>query len=119
MRPGDLLNEESRTRYRSPNAAQVEAVLAQLEGAEAALLIGSGMGAVSLAVLGVMEHGMHIVAQTCHYGGTLTLLRDILPRFGATVTQVDQRSTAPFASMMSPNTKVVLLESPTSSLPQR
>lgn len=117
--PEDFLERSSRprhpefyTRYRSPNAVQVETVLAKLEGAEAALLVGSGMGAVSLAVLGFVGHGMHVVAQTNHYGGTLTLLRDVLPRFGVTVTQVDQRDTDAFASAMRPNTKVVLVESP-------
>lgn len=55
---------------------------------------------------------MHLVAQTSHYGGTLTLLRDVLSRFGVTVTQVDQRNTSAFAAAMRPNTKVVLLESP-------
>ena len=100
------------TRYRSPNAEHVEAVLARLEGAESALLVGSGMGAISLAVLGVIEQGMHVVAQTSHYGGTLTLLRDLLPRFGVAVTQVDQRDTSAFAAAMRPNTKLVLLESP-------
>lgn len=117
--PEDFLDRSSRprhpefyTRYRNPNGAQVEALLAKLEGAEAALLVGSGMGAVSLAVLGLIEHGMHIVAQTCHYGGTITLLRDVLPRFGVTVTQVDQRDTSAFAAAMRPNTRLVLLESP-------
>jgi methionine-gamma-lyase len=60
----------------------------------------------------VREHGMHVVAQTSHYGGTLTLLRDVLPKFGVTVTQVDQRDTAAFAAAMRPNTRVMLLESP-------
>lgn len=117
--PEDFLERSSRprhpefyTRYRNPNAAQVETVLASLEGAEAALLVGSGMGAVSLSVLGLIEHGMHIVAQTCHYGGTITLLRDVLPRFGVTFTQVDQRDTSAFAAAMRPNTKLVLVESP-------
>lgn len=117
--PEDFLERSSRprhprfySRYRSPNGAHVEAVLARLEGAESALLVGSGMGAVTLAVLGIIQHGMHVIAQTCHYGGTLTLLRDVLPRFGVTVTQVDQRHTAAFATAMRPNTRVVLLESP-------
>ena len=117
--PEDFLERSSRprhpefyTRYRSPNAAQVEVVLAKLEGAEAALLTGSGMGAVTLAVLGLIEHGMHVVAQTCHYGGTLTLLRDVLPRFGVTVTQVDQSDPAGFAVAIRPHTKLVMLESP-------
>jgi methionine-gamma-lyase len=117
--PDDFLERSSRarhpefyTRYRNPNAAQVETVLAALEGAEAAMLVGSGMGAISVAVLSLVEHGGHVVAQTNHYGGTLSLLRDLLPRFGVQVTQVDQRDTDAFEKAMRPNTRLVLLESP-------
>ena len=109
--PEDFVERSSRprhsefyTRYGSPNAEQVETVLARLEGAESALLAGSGMAAISVAVLGLIEQGQHIVAQTSHYGGTVTLLRDILPRFGVTVTRVDQRDTAAFAGAMGSNT---------------
>lgn len=117
--PDDFLERSSRprhpefyTRYRNPNAAQVETLLAALEGAEAAMLVASGMGAVSVAVLSLVEQGTHLVAQTNHYGGTLSLLRDLLPRFGVQVTQVDQRDTSAFEKAMRPNTKVILLESP-------
>src|SRR5438045_3770998 len=75
--PQDFLHRSSHsrhpefyTRYRNPNAAQVETVLAAIEGAETALLTGSGMGAISVAVLALIEPGMHVVAQTNHYGGT-------------------------------------------------
>lgn len=111
-RSSDPRHPEFYTRYRNPNAAQVETVLAALEGAEAAMLVGSGMGAISVAVLSLVEHGGHVVAQTNHYGGTLNLLRDLLPRFGVQVTQVDQRDTDAFAKAMQPNTTLILLESP-------
>jgi len=100
------------TRYRNPNCAQVEEVLARLEGAETAMLTASGMGAISATVLSLVEYGKHVVAQTSHYGGTLNLLRDLLPRFGVAVTQVDQRDTAAFERAMRPETALVLLESP-------
>jgi cystathionine gamma-lyase len=55
--PEDFLERSSRprhpqfyTRYRSPNGAQVETVLARLEGAESALLVGSGMGAHACSI---------------------------------------------------------------------
>lgn len=54
------------------------------------------MGAISVAVLSLMEQGTHLVAQTNHHGATLSLLRDLLPRFGVQVTQADQRDTGAF-----------------------
>jgi len=100
------------TRYRNPNAAQVETILAALEGAETGMLVGSGMAAISLCVLGLLRHGDHVIAQTAHYGGTLQLLRDVMPRFGMTATQVDQRDVHAFEHALQPQTRVILLESP-------
>jgi methionine-gamma-lyase len=117
--PEDFLERSSRprhpefyTRYRNPNAAQVETILAALEGAETGMLVASGMAAISLGVLGLLRHGDHVVAQTTHYGGTLQLLRDVLPRFGMTATQVDQRDVRAFERALQPQTRVILLESP-------
>ena len=101
------------TRYGSPNAKQVEALLAALEGSEAALAVGSGMAAVSTAILSNVRSGDHVIAQQTHYTGALSLLTDMLPRYGVEVTQVDQRDTSAFARAVKPNTKIVYTESPT------
>ena len=101
------------TRYGSPNAKQVERLVSEIEGAEAALALGSGMAAVSIALLTNLKAGDHVVAQLTHYTGALSLLADTLPRFGVEVTQVDQRETAAFKGALKPNTRIVYTESPT------
>ena len=101
------------TRYGSPNAKQVEALLAALEGSEAALAVGSGMAAISTAILSNVRAGDHVIAQQTHYTGALSLLTDVLPRYGVEVTQVDQRDTPSFARAVRPNTKIIYTESPT------
>jgi cystathionine beta-lyase/cystathionine gamma-synthase len=101
------------TRYGSPNTKQVEVLLAALEGGEAALALGSGMAAVSTAILANVRAGDHVVAQHTHYTAALTLLTETLPRYGIEVTQVDQRDVAAFAQAMRPNTKVLYTETPT------
>ena len=111
-RAGEARHPEFYTRYGNPTLNQVEAVLAGLEGAESALVTGSGMGAVSAAVLSVVTQGNHVVAQKSHYGGTLNLLQNLLPRFGVEVTQVDQCQTPVFEKAIQPNTKLMLVESP-------
>ncbi|HUS14986.1 MAG TPA: aminotransferase class I/II-fold pyridoxal phosphate-dependent enzyme [Chloroflexia bacterium] len=97
----------------SPNTRQVEVLLADLEGAEAALAVGSGMAAITLALLSNLRAGDHVVAQHTHYTSALTLLRKTLPRQGVDVTLVGQRDPAAFAAAMRPNTRVVYTESPT------
>jgi methionine-gamma-lyase len=101
------------TRYGSPNTKQVETLLADLEGAEAALAVGSGMAAIATALLSNLRAGDHVVAQQTHYTATLSLLADTLPRYGIAVTQVDQRDTGAFERAMRPNTKIVYTETPT------
>jgi cystathionine beta-lyase/cystathionine gamma-synthase len=101
------------TRYGSPNNRQVEAILADLEGSAAALVVGSGMAAIATALLSNLRAGDHVVAQHTHYTATLSLLHDTLPNYGIEVTQVDQRDTAAFARAVRPNTKIIYTETPT------
>ena len=100
------------SRYGNPSSSQAESVLAATEGAATALLTASGMGAVSAAVLSLVGQGDHLIAQTAHYGATITLVQKLLPKFGVEVTQVDQRDCAAFERALRPNTKLILLESP-------
>lgn len=101
------------TRYGSPNNKQVEILLAELEGSEAALALGSGMAAITTAILANVQKGDHIVAQQTHYTATLSLLSETLPRYGIEVTQVDQCDTRAFARAIRPNTRIVYTETPT------
>jgi cystathionine beta-lyase/cystathionine gamma-synthase len=101
------------TRYGSPNTKQVELLLAELEGSEAALAVGSGMAAIAVAILANVQTGDHVVAQHTHYTASLSLLTHTLPRYGVAVTQVDQRDTSAFERAIRPNTRIVYTESPT------
>src|SRR6266480_3204005 len=101
------------TRYGSPNTKQVEAPLAELEGSEAALAVGSGMAAITIVIMANVQAGDHVIAQYTHYTATMSLLAHTVPRYGIAVTQVDQRDPAAFAQALRPNTKIIYTESPT------
>lgn len=101
------------TRYSTPNNKQVEVVLAEIEGAEAALAVGSGAAAMTIALMSNLETGDHIVAQNTHYTATMSMLAHTLPRYGIDVTLVNQCDTEAFARAIRPNTKVIYTESPT------
>src|SRR2546428_4082359 len=101
------------TRYGSPNTKQVEVLLAELEGSEAALAVGSGMAAIAIAILSNVRMGDHVIAQHTHYTATMSLLAHTLPGYGVEVTRVDQRDTAAFAQAVRSNTKIIYTESPT------
>jgi methionine-gamma-lyase len=67
------------TRYGNPTTQAFEAALAGLEGGEAALATASGMGAITAALIGLVNNGEHVVAQDVLYGGTKGLLTNIAP----------------------------------------
>ncbi len=104
------------TRHGNPNHAQVERVLARVEGGEAAMVSASGMGAIAAAALALTRSGDHIVAQTVIYAGTRALLTTLLARFDVEVSFVDQHDTQAFAAAMRPQTTLVMLETPSNPL---
>ena len=106
------------TRYGNPTHQQVEATIASLEGAEQALVTGSGMGAIFAAVMSHLDRGDHVVAQRNHYAGTTTLFSEILPRWGIECTVVDQTRAEQFSEALKPNTKLIYVETPTNPLMQ-
>jgi methionine-gamma-lyase len=104
------------TRYENQTHAHAEAVIAALEGAEAAMLAASGMGAISTTLMALLSQGDHVIAQQNHYPGITGLIRDHLARWGVESTVVDQRSVEEFARAIRPNTRLIMLESPSNPL---
>jgi cystathionine beta-lyase/cystathionine gamma-synthase len=102
------------TRGNNPTTAILRRKLAALEGAEEALVFGSGAAAVAAAVLASVRAGDHVVAVEKPYAWTRTLLKTWLPRFGVAVDFVDGRSTEAVESALRPETRAIVLESPNS-----
>ena len=105
------------SRFSNPTVTQFEKAIAELEGAEAALAFGSGMGAIASLVLALCGTGSHIVAQNNIYGATATFLRGPCARFGIETTFVDPTVPGAFAAAVIPGrTMLVLAESPSNPL---
>lgn len=81
--------DEFYSRFGNPSVSAFEAAMAELEHAEAARAYGSGMGAVTAAVLGIAGAGDHIVTQRQLYSGTQLVFAALCPRLGIEVTFVD------------------------------
>ncbi len=77
------------TRINNPTQEVVENRLADLEGGVGALLVASGMSAISLSILNVANAGDHVVASPSLYGGTQNLFAHTLPKLGIQVTFVE------------------------------
>ena len=96
------------TRYGNPLHEQVARQLVALEGGNDthdALVTASGMGAVSLVLLGLLKAGDHVVAQTNHYMASAKHFAELLPRFGVRCTLVDQTDLAAWQRAIQPGTQ--------------
>jgi methionine-gamma-lyase len=104
------------TRYGNPNHSQVGELVAQLEGTERAIVTASGMGALSTMALSLLAQGDHVVLQRTTYPGTTSFITGLLERFGISSTGFDQHDLASFSQAIRPDTRLVLLESPSNPL---
>jgi cystathionine beta-lyase/cystathionine gamma-synthase len=105
------------TRYgNNPNQVALARRLAQLEGAEAALFAGSGMGAIALAHLAVLRPGDHLVSSQWVYGGVYRLFTQEFGRLGIDVTFVDPTHHRAWKRALRKTTRAVFLETPTNPL---
>lgn len=100
------------SRGNNPVTSLLRQKLAALEGAEDALVFGSGMAAISAAVLAHVEQGAHVVCVAHPYSWTRKLLEDYLPRFGVQTDFVDGRHVQLLEGAVKPNTRLMYLESP-------
>ena len=104
------------TRYGNPTNTVAEAAIAELEGADAALMFASGMGAITTSVLALLKGGDHVVAQRDIYGGAAKFFTQWLPKLGVETTFVDTTEYEQHARAIRPNTRLLYLESPTNPL---
>ncbi|MBF8435482.1 aminotransferase class V-fold PLP-dependent enzyme [Halanaerobiaceae bacterium Z-7014] len=100
------------TRFRSPSEAELSKKVALLENGEAGISLGSGLGAISTAIMTLVKGGDHIVASDVLYGCTLTLIEEILSDYGVEFTLVDTTDHDAVKAAIQPNTKIVYLETP-------
>jgi cystathionine beta-lyase/cystathionine gamma-synthase len=100
------------SRYGNPTVVAVEKSLARLEGADAALLVASGMAATATALVALLKAGDEVVCSAAIYGGTLHLLSDLLSRYGikARFAQLDELRQP--ERLISEATRIVWFESP-------
>lgn len=99
----------------TPNHRVVAAKIAALEGAEDALVLGSGMGAVSAVFFGLMRPGDHAILLDGLYGGTTDLVEGLLKPAGFEFSLWDGRPEH-LAALVRDTTRLAWVESPTNPL---
>lgn len=94
----------------TPNHLVLQQKLATLENAEAALVAGSGMAAITTTLLTVLSAGDHLLVQSCLYGGTHDFVTRDLKSFGIAYDFIDGNSPETWGARLKPNTKAIYVE---------
>ncbi|MEW6292543.1 MAG: methionine gamma-lyase [Pseudomonadota bacterium] len=100
------------TRISNPTLALLEARLAALENAEAAVVFGSGMGAISATCWTLLEPGDELIADLTLYGCTHALFEHGLKKFGIKITSIDLTNPSALEAAIGPRTRMVYFETP-------
>jgi len=104
------------SRWDNPSVVEVESELAAREGCEKSVGFGSGMAAITTAIMAHVASGARVVSTREIYGGTFELLNDVLPRFGVETVFVNCWKKAELLAEIDNGVTVLYLETPTNPL---
>ena len=96
----------------TPTTLAFEEAMAALEGGCRAMLVPSGLAAVTVALQALVRAGDHILVADTAYVPTRIFCDRVLKRFGVETTYYDPLIGAKIDALFRPNTRLVFLESP-------
>ena len=102
-------------RGKNPTREAFERNVAALEGGQHGFAFSSGMGCLTSLML-LLSAGDHVVCGDNVYGGSYRLFDKVLSRFGLRFTYVDARDPQRVADAVTPQTKAIMVETPTNPL---
>ena len=103
------------TRWQNPNRAALESTMAALEGGAVAHAIASGSAAM-LTIFQALRPGDHIVSSDDMYFGIRVQLNEFFAPWGLETSYVDMSDLDAVRAAMRPETRLVILESPTNPM---
>jgi len=102
------------SRAANPTTRQLELQLAGMQGRDECLVTGSGVGAISQALLALTRQGDHVLCFVETYNPTRYLIRRMLARFGVNSTMLSIEDLAGVERVLRTTpTRLVVFESPT------
>ncbi len=100
------------SRYGNPSVTMLQNRLAALEGAEACLCMGTGMGAMFMSVASQLKSGDKIVASRALFGACYAVIDQILPKWGIERVFVDGTDLTAWEAALADGAQMVFMESP-------
>jgi len=104
------------SRFTNPTVRVFEQRLAAMEKGERCIATSSGMGAILSTALGLLKTGDHIVSSRNIFGTSVSLFSNILPKYGINTTFVDLTDYEDWQNAITPETKLLFLETPSNPL---
>lgn len=104
------------SRFTNPTVTMFERRLAALEGTEACIATSSGMSAILLTAMAVLQSGDHVICSRSVFGATISLLGREFAKFGVETSFVSQTDVAEWRAAVRPTTRLLFAESPTNPL---
>ena len=95
-----------------PTVTDLQAAVSQLEGGYASLAVASGLAAITLALIGTVSAGDHVLVTDAVYGPTRRFCDNQLKRFGVEVSYYRPLAGVEIEREFRANTKLVFAESP-------
>ncbi|MFZ9813955.1 MAG: trans-sulfuration enzyme family protein [Candidatus Kapaibacteriota bacterium] len=99
-----------------PNHDAVAEKIAALEGGEAALVLATGMSAITAGILSAVRPGEHILMQKNIYGGTRAFVDILRHKHDISVTLIDIMTPEGLEQEVTGDTVLVYLETPTNPM---
>ena len=113
----DYLKSDAYPRYfNTPNQLSASKKISELEGAEDAVLFGSGLASVATSMFSLLKSGDHVILQKSLYGGTINLVNTEFKKFNIGYDYVDVSNENQLKDSLNSNTKVIYIESPSNPL---
>ncbi len=100
------------TRVANPTLKALEDKLAELENGFGAVVLASGMAAVTTAYIALLKQGDHMISSSAVYGPSRAVMESIFADFGVESTFVDTSRIENIVEAIQPQTKMLYLETP-------
>lgn len=113
QQPGNIYS-----RFTNPTVRAFEERLAVLEGGERCIAVASGMAAIATLGFGLLKAGDHVVCSRGVFGNTVLLFQNYFAKFGVSTSFVDLTDPAAWQEAIGPQTRLLLLETPSNPLTQ-
>ncbi len=102
--------------FNTPNQEALRRKIAALEHTEDALIFGSGMAAISTAMLAFLKKGDHVLIQHVIYGGTYNFIANEFEKYGIEYSYTESDQIEDFEPLIRDNTKIIYIETPSNPL---